>query len=163
MRVEALAWRASFRAAVEQQRASAAIGAQRGGRHAGLACRNYRQPEKSRRERRRQQPDHTWTGRVAESSATLIVAPDHLVEHWHSQVIAHVNFAFLGRSAADAVFCNRDAGLMPTPAALAKRWIVITSTTSMRRGAGNFAGVLWQRVVVDEGHSVGGSSRSGDD
>jgi hypothetical protein len=45
--------------------------------------------------------------------------------------------------------------------ALSKRWAVIISASRASRGdASALYGVAWQRIIVDEGHSVGGNDRT---
>ncbi|CEG41169.1 hypothetical protein F444_11252 [Plasmopara halstedii] len=126
---------------------------------------------------------------LVSSRASLIVAPDPLVEHWKYQVEAHV--------APSALRVFVDPGVehkLPTNLDLAQYDIVITSFTRLTRewklhrptsalearmpkrygfeGSNRYADgtlrgtvsslltVYWLRVIVDEGHKLGGQTPS---
>lgn len=121
---------------------------------------------------------------LVSSAASLIVAPDALVEHWAEQIEAHVTPSVLR-------FYVDEDGELPSSAKLAKYDVVITSFSRMNREwklhrppstlearrtqrygfedqparylDGNVRGevssllkIHWLRVVVDEGHKLGG-------
>ncbi|RLN94484.1 hypothetical protein BBJ28_00006214 [Nothophytophthora sp. Chile5] len=124
---------------------------------------------------------------LVSSGASLIVVPDPLVEHWKYQVEAHVEpgalRVFVDPGISSTLPCNRDLAeydvVITSFSRLAKEWRVHRPASAMeermaarygsdgsryyadgtvRGEVSSLLTVHWVRVIVDEGHKLGGKT-----
>jgi SNF2-related domain len=90
------------------------------------------------------------------SSATLIITPSPLLQHWQHQLLTHSHPSFLGA----AYFDTNTAQPLPDAHELASYSVIVTTLqrlTQQRKvwHTSPLSKILFQRMVIDEGHSLG--------
>ncbi|GAB5369373.1 hypothetical protein AAMO2058_001399100 [Amorphochlora amoebiformis] len=105
--------------------------------------------------------------KACSSGTTLVVVPKPLVQHWGQQFERHVHWDAIGSKGLRGAWIDPDSkGILPGVCDLQQHLIVLTSfqrlTNEKRRNGRNsvLRKIKFLRLVVDEGHSVGRSTRS---
>jgi len=109
------------------------------------------------------------TKNLIESGATLVVVPKTLLEHWKNQVHHHVKPSYFGVGNLSDLFffdTNNLKSDLPSAERLARYAAVFTTMPRLTKEEStsgyksSLRRIHWMRLIVDEGHYLGQSSKS---